>query len=179
MKRTLMIVIPILTVMLFGAFYYKYSKQKQQIRSYHLNCLASVIPPVVLHNNQNEIVNLIQNLANETQTQIPESEFPEPNQTKAFFTPAIDAELIHLGELFRAKNDKSMKFDSDDVSQSIDQTIELMRANETPFLKSCEKLMRKIEKKCGDIHSADNEDPACLQSFNEELSALIPSPKKQ
>lgn len=171
MKRNwLLASLPIVISLSVALWAYERWQERSEKLAQRLSCLSAVIPSVVLHSEQDEIIGLLQELANETATQIPEK---EKTVSRAFFSPAIDAELIHISKLFQKKQRFGISNETD-VENSVEKVIELMTAQETPFLARCERLMSTIEKACGSLKEISPDNPSCFQKYNEKILALIP-----
>ena len=72
------------------------------MKNKQVTCLAAVIPKVVLHHNQEEIVNLLQNLAEETGDLAPEKKVE--TQVKPIFSQRVDEKLIEIANLYQSQS---------------------------------------------------------------------------
>ena len=173
MKRTAaLILVPILISAISGyiAFNWQNSQQSEQAR--HRSCLAAVIPTVTLHNSESEIISLLQELAQDTNTVLLEKPQPQAH----FFSKDIDADLMQIAELFQAKQRFGASH-TDKVNQAVERAVGLMKEAKLPFLAQCDELMKKVEQECGSLIETAPDNPSCYQKYNAQLEQFIP--KKQ
>lgn len=170
-SKVLYIVIPIFTALVAGFAAYHFTQQKgDTTQMLQVNCLAAVIPSVVLHHQQAEIVSLLQDLAEDTKTELPKHELTRP---EPFFTTSVDAELIKIAELFKAKSQK-INVESTDVASAMQQAIQAMKTDKVEYFEKCEALMKKVETKCGNLNDKGRLESPCVAGFSKELESLIP-----
>ena len=169
-SKLLLIGIPLIFAAVVATLTYNHLDSEKDDRLLQINCLAAVIPSVVLHHQQAEIVTLLQNLAEDTKTELPKHEMARP---APFFSSSVDAELIKISDLFKAKTQK-LSFESKDVATAVDRAINAMTVEKIDYFQKCEVLMKKVEAKCGDLSEQGRLNSTCVAGFSAELDALIP-----
>jgi hypothetical protein len=130
----------------------------------HTTCLAAVIPSVVMHHQQEEIVQLLQNLAKETKSHVdPEATAP----VKAIFSNRLDQELLRIANAFQ-NQDKS-----GEVAEPMTTAVRYFETDAPAFLESCLAVLDSAKKQCGTIDATTPEQIECLTPFSEEINTLL------
>jgi hypothetical protein len=161
------VAISIVAAVSFYLFYQSHLQSQAEQSARHISCLSAVIPSVVLHHQQGEIVALLQELASDTGTPIAQ----EDSKPSAFFSSAIDSELIRISELYQAKQ-KLGASNTSEVNQAVDRAVKLMRSEKLGYFEECDRLMKTIESECGSLKQLVPDNPSCFQKYNQQLSDL-------
>lgn len=157
----------LLIIITAGIFYW--FEQNKTIKNKQVTCLASIIPKVVLHHNQEEIVNLLQDLAKETGDLAPEKAVK--TQAPPIFSQRIDEKLIEIANLYQAQDQAD--FSKGTVALAIDQAASYFKKDAPEFLGECMNILSRAESQCGSLEKVTDDNRDCLNSFTPKIMSLM------
>lgn len=157
----------LLAVVAVGVFYW--FEQQKSMKNKQVTCLASVIPKVVLHHNQEEIVNLLQDLAEDTGDLAPQAAVKA--QSQPIFSQRIDKKLIEIANLYQQQPDASLSQGA--VAIAVDEVTKYFQKDAPQFLGGCMNILSQAESQCGSLDKVSDENKQCFNSFTPKITALM------
>ena len=151
---------------LIGIRFYLQLQDKKK----HITCLSAVIPTVVLHHQQEDIVQLLQGLADDVGETVPQKERSE--KVNPMFSDRVDAALIEIAEVFKNHQEQASLSDTN-VSKVVDKAVGYFKKDAPEFLSTCTEILVRAEKKCGPLDGVTENNRDCLNEFSPEITKLV------
>ena len=156
----------------FLAFNTYYSINK--VSPEKMTCLSALVPPVVLHYQQDDIVRMLQDLAKSNNETLPEDLKEKPIQP--VISERVDKELLSIGHFFQLKSQNALMEEASILS-TVKLAINYLRKDAPEFLTGCLSQLQMAKEQCGTIDNPNEKQQLCLESHSEKIQQLIPKPQ--
>lgn len=166
-QRRISFFLPLLVATLVGAGTWQWLSNKSNANSREMTCLSAVVPSVVLHHDQEQIVQLLQSLAEETNEAVPENLKSTPVQP--VFSKRVDEELLNIARLFQLRGDDAV-MEKSDVMNSAGKALEYFRSDAPTYLEGCLQRLKEAETDCGNIEDPNDQEKLCLEKHSEGIN---------
>ena len=168
--RVWVIFISVTSALAAGGAWLYFSKASHQPTEREMTCLSALIPSIVLHYEQEEIVQLLNDLANENKENIPDNLNAEP--VKPVFNTRLDKELLQIAKYFSIRNDNPM-MEQADVIPSVTRALQMFKSDSPKYLNTCLTYLGDAEKDCGTIENPNAQQQLCLEKHSEKINHLV------
>lgn len=165
-------VVCLLVAGLAGTGTWYLSKNSKKISPMEMTCLSAVVPSVVLHHEQEQIVDLLQQLANEEKSTAPEKSLVEGK--KSIFSERIDTELLKIAELFKIRGE-DVQLENADVMSSVTRALSYFKKDAPEYLNGCMTRLEAAKKECGTIENPNETEKLCLEKHAEGINSWAQS----
>ncbi len=149
----------------FSTWHWLSSPQKANSRE--ITCLSAVVPSVVLHHDQEQIVQLLHGLANESNEPLPED--LQVQSIKPVFSRQVDEQLLKIARLFQLRGDEAL-LEQGDVLSSMSQALEAFRKEAPAYLEGCLQRLDEAQADCGNIENPSDKEKLCLEKHSESIN---------
>lgn len=167
MKKAVLLLLGVVVLASVSVGGYFYFAQGHALDERHTTCLAAVIPSVVLHHQQEEIVQLIQDLAKETK----ESLAPEKTESvRPIFSARVDGELLKIAEAFQAQG---VAESSSGVSDAMVRAQQFFNEDAPSFASKCLGIVTEAKTVCGTLEAQSEAQKSCLDPYSEKINDLV------
>lgn len=173
MKRTVIVILLSTLVAAsagIGAYFYLDGKAVETARQ--AACVATVVPMVSLHHNQNEIVSLLEELASEEESPNKAPVNTAPVATSYVFTKTIDEKLMTIAKMYREQQ-SGQTVNHETLNKHLETTVDAFQAEAPEFMRRCNHLLVEMEQECGPLEAELPDQTGCREKYNEKLQTII------
>lgn len=132
-----------------------------------MTCLSAIVPSVVLHHDQEQIVQLLQSLAEDNNEPLPE-ELPSA-PVRPVFSSRVDDELLKIARLFQLRGEAAT-LEKSDVMGSVGKAVRYFREDAPAYMDGCLQRLNEAEADCGNIENPSDEEKLCLEKHSESIN---------
>lgn len=165
MKQYLLkIGLPLAAAGIAGAYLWIF--QSKKATPHEMTCLSAIVPSVVLHHEQEQIVHLLQTLADENNEAVPD-ELKHEAKTPVF-SPRVDDELLNIARLFQIRgSDATME--KADVMSSAGRALAYFKTDAPSYMEGCLQRLIEAETDCGTVEKPSDTEKICLEKHSESI----------